>query len=232
MKLFFLACLLFLFACNTVEKPPAPKTPAEQNEAFLTESASMIKSGYVVLRRGRDMTSYRIIEMSETDKTYSHAGIAVVKPEGIFVYHIVPPDLDEPKSDTLVRLEPLRKFANPDKNLEFGFGKFRISDQEVERLISHLDSMKQAGVSFDHLFDLRTQNRMYCSEMVDKALRYATRDSIRLRRNEFKNPELVKMVANFLHASEKEVQSRIYIPIENIYLDPSFEMIAQYKFSR
>ena len=68
--------------------------------------------------------------------------------------------------------------------------------------------------------------------MVDCAVRYASHDSIQLKRNEFNNPELVKMVAAFLHASEKEVQSRIYIPLENIYLDSTFEMIAQYKFLR
>lgn len=192
----------------------------------------MIKNGYVVFRRGRDMTSYRILQLSETDRTYSHAGIAVVKPEGVFVYHLVPPDLDEPKSDTLVRLEPLQKFADPEKNLEFGFGRFKLNGQQSEHLVAHVDSLKQSGVSFDFLFDLRTHDRMYCSEMVDKALRAATKDSIRLKRNEFRDPQLVKLVAAFLHASEKEVRSRIYIPIENIYLDPSFEMIAQYKFLR
>lgn len=230
--MFCIVSLAFLFACNTTERTPAPRTPAEQNNAFISEAAGMIRTGDIVLRRGRDATSYRILQMSETDRTYSHAGIAVVKPDGVFIYHIVPPDLDEPKGDTLVRLETLQKFADQEKNLEFGFGKFKLNDQQVARMVSYVDSMRQASVSFDFLFDLRTSNRVYCSEMVDLAVRHASHDSIQLKRNAFKDPALVKMVAAFLHASEKEVRSRIYIPLENIYLDSSFAMTAQYKFLR
>jgi len=176
------------------------------------------------------MTSYKIREMSETDKTYSHAGIALVKPEGIFIYHITPPDVDEPKSDTLIRLEPLATFANPENNFEFGIGRFPLTTGQVNQLIKHLDSLREEKVSFDFVFDLNSKKRMYCSEMIDDALRFVTQDTIALKRNAFKDSRLVKRVGGYLRADTNIVKSRLYIAIDNIYLHPSCKIIDQYKF--
>ena len=197
---------------------------------MINEASNEVRTGDIVLRCGKDMTSYKIREMSEVDKTYSHAGIAIVKPEGVFIYHITPPDVDEPKSDTLIRLEPLEKFSNPQKNFEIGIGRFPFTAAQVNTLIKHLDSLREAKVSFDFLFDLNSKNKIYCSEMIDDALRFVTRDTLSLKRNAFKNSQLVKKVGGYLRADTNIVKSRLYIPIENIYLHPSCKIVHQYKF--
>jgi len=197
---------------------------------MIDDAKTKIRTGDIILRCGRDLTSYKIREMSETDKTYSHAGIAVVNEQGVYVYHLTPPELDEPKEDSALRFEPLEKFANPDNNFELGIGRFPFSTDQINKIISHLDSMRKANVSFDFLFDLRTKNRMYCSEMIDDCLRYATHDSLFLKRNEFKDPRLVRRVGGYLRADTNIVRKRLYIPIENIYLHPDCKIIGQYKF--
>jgi hypothetical protein len=197
---------------------------------MLKEASKLIQTGDIILRCGKDMTSYKIREMSERDKTYSHAGIAIVKPEGVFIYHLTPPELDEPKGDTVIRLEPLEKFADPENNFEFGIGRYPLSNQQIGELINHIDSLRMQNVSFDFLFDLKTKKKMYCSEMIDDCIRYVTRDSLFLQRNEFKDPRLVKKVGGYLRADTSIVWSRLYIPIENIYLHPSFGMVRRYKF--
>jgi hypothetical protein len=222
--------LFILTACGSSSLPDHPVTTAEKNQAMLKNARELIHTGDIVLRCGRDMTSYKIREMSETDKTYSHAGIALVNTQGIFVYHLTPPELDEPKTDTILRLEPLEKFANPENNFEFGIGRFPFTTDQSNAIIAHLDSMRNSGVSFDFLFDLRTKHKMYCSEMIDDCLRFATHDSLYLKRNEFKDPRLVKRVGGYLKADTNVVRSRLYIPIENIYLHPDCKIIAQYKF--
>ena len=229
-KLLILFCLSLLLSCGNSSLPNEPRTPAEKNKAMIEDAAKEIQTGDILLRCGKDMTSYKIREMSETDKTYSHAGIAVVKPEGILIYHITPPDVDEPKSDTLIRVEPLTRFANPEGNFEFGIGRFPLSAQQVNLLIRHLDSLREARVSFDFLFDLNSKGKMYCSEMIDDGLRYVTHDTISLRRNAFKDSRLVKKVGGYLRADTNIVKSRLYIPIENIYLHPSCKIIDQFKF--
>jgi len=230
-KLFIsIAIVLFLACCGNASLPAKPMTKAEQNQALLREAETHIQNGDIVLRCGKDITSYKIREMSERDKTYSHAGIAVLKPNGIFIYHLTPPELDEPKSDTAIRLEPLEKFADPENNFELGIGRFPLTREQADQLVNHLDSLRKAGVSFDYLFDLKTRNRMYCSEMIDESLRFVTHDSISLKRNAFRDSNLVKKVSGYLKASQKVVQSRLYIPIENIYLHPAFKLIGRYKF--
>jgi len=219
-----------LLSCGNSSLPNEPRTPAEKNKAMIENAAREIQTGDILLRCGKDMTSYKIREMSETDKTYSHAGIAIVKPEGIFIYHITPPDVDEPKSDTLIRLEPLSKFADPEKNFEFGIGRFPLTVEQVNHLISHLDSLREEKVSFDFVFDLNSKKRMYCSELIDDALRFVSQDSLSLKRNAFKDSRLVKKVGGYLRADTNIVKSRLYIPIDNIYLHPSCKIIDQYKF--
>lgn len=225
------AVAVFIFtACGSSSLPDHPVTAAEKNHAMLSDAVKLIHTGDIILRCGRDMTSYKIREMSETDKTYSHAGIALVSTQGVFVYHLTPPELDEPKTDTILRLERLEKFANPENNFELGIGRFPFTTDQVNGIITHLDSMRNSGVSFDFLFDLKSKNKMYCSEMIDDCLRYVTHDSLYLKRNEFKDPRLVKRVGGYLKADTNVVRSRLYIPIENIYLHPACKIIAQYKY--
>ena len=222
---------LLVVACNNNEAvPPAPLTSEQKNETIISEAASQIRTGDIVLRCGKDVTSYKIREMSITDKTYSHAGIAIVKNDSVYVYHITPPELDEPKSDTALRLEPLRKFAKPENNFELGIARFPLTQDQINKLMNYCDSLYTNKTSFDFVFDLKSDKKMYCSEMLDKALGYATNDSLRLKQNAFRDHGLVKKVAGYLRAEEKVVQSRMYIPIENIYLHDACNMIKQYKF--
>jgi hypothetical protein len=231
MNWILLLVIAVMFAsCGNSSLPELARTPREKNDAMLKDASGLIKSGDIVLRCGKDMTSYRIREMSESDKTYSHAGIAIVKPEGVYIYHLTPPDLDEPKSDTIIRYEPLRKFADPENNFEFGVGRFPFSKDQIHDLILHIDTLRMRNVSFDFVFDLKTKNKMYCSEMIDDCIRFVSHDTLSLKRNEFKDPRLVKKVGHYLKADTAIVRSRLYIPIENIYLHPAFTMVKQYKF--
>ena len=222
--------LLILASCGNSSLPPIAETAAEKNQAMIDDAKTKIHTGDIVLRCGKDITSYKIREMSETDKTYSHAGIALVNDNGIFVYHLTPAELTEPKEDSIIRLDPIEKFANPENNFEFGVGRFPFSKEQINAIISHLDSMQKAGVSFDFLFDLNTKNKMYCSEMIDDCLRFATHDSLYLKRNKLSNPRLVRRVGGYLRIDTNTVRRTLYIPIDNIYLHPSCKIIAQYKF--
>jgi hypothetical protein len=223
---------IILNACGNSALPPAPMTAAQQNDAMLEDAKKQIQTGDIVLRCGKDITSYKIREMSETDKTYSHAGLAIVRSGGIYIYHLSPPELDEPKDDTLIRVEPLDKFANPESNFEFGIARFPFSSDQVQQLITHLEDLRKEKVSFDFHFDLTTKNKMYCSEMIDDCIRRVTHDSLFLKRNKLRDPRLVKKAVGYLKADTSVVRSRLYIPIENIYLHPACKIIGRYKFVR
>ncbi len=228
-RLIVIIAICFI-ACNQAQKPTANLTSAEKNEGMLKNAASIIKDGDIILRCGKDVTSYRIRELSLVDKTYSHAGIAKVTKDGIFIYHITPPDVDEPRSDTLIRLEELRKFGNPQKNFNLAVGRFRLNDEQIRNMLTYLDSLKTSGVSFDFLFDLNSRQKIYCSEMIDDALRAVTNDSIALKRNNLTDSTLIRKVSNYLRMDVNHIKAAKFIPIENIHLNNSFEMISNFKF--
>ncbi|MBC7902047.1 MAG: hypothetical protein H7Y27_01430 [Gemmatimonadaceae bacterium] len=223
------ALLILLTACGSNQAREYVSDAQTLNLEMIRGAVPAIRNGDVILRSGRDFTSYRIRELSENDKTYSHAGIAFVTDSGVFVYHITPPDLDEEKGDTLMRLESLERFARPDKNSGFGITRFPVSEEEAFTGLRYLDSIKKTGVAFDHLFDLRTADRIYCSEMIDNTFRYATNGRISLLRKNFDEYK-ARRVAKYLRASVKLVMTRQYIPIDNIHNYPGSKTIFEYTF--
>jgi hypothetical protein len=208
-----------------------PLLPNKQNatDLIIREAKLTIRSGDVIFRSGRDFTSYRIRELSENDNTYSHAGIARVIDTTVLVYHIVPPDIDEQKADSVIRLESLELFVQPAKNAGFGIGRYNITRDEAVKMITYLDSLKKQQVSFDYLFDLNTTDKIYCSEMVDNALRMATGNRIMAQRKKM-DPQKAKKIALYLKAPVVEVMKREYIPIDNLYNNIHCKRVGNYVF--
>jgi len=224
-----LGITLIFFSCGNKSNTGYTSDIDVLNSKILSDARHSIHTGDIILRSGRDFTSYRIRELSQKDKTYSHAGIALVKDTNVFVYHVIPPDLDESKADSTVRLEPLEQFAKPSKCFGFGIVRYKLSDEEIIRSMHYLDSIYQKKVPFDRLFDLSESNTMYCSEMVDNSLRYATQNRITLARRTFTQQE-AKRVAAYFRREESLVMTRDYIPIDNIHIHPDCTVIYNYVF--
>lgn len=196
---------------------------------MIQDAKAGIQSGDVIMRSGRDFTSYRIRELSDKDKTYSHAGIALVTDSNVLIYHITPPDLDEPKSDTVMRLETLDQFANPARCFGFGIVRYQLSKGETDSAMYYLDSLKKSKTTFDYRFDLLDGKKMYCSEMVDNTMRYATSNRISLERKYFTKLQ-AKKAARYFHSTMEEVNKRAYISIDNLQLNPHCAIIYNYLF--
>jgi hypothetical protein len=224
----FLIIVLFGYACGGTA-PDFSSDSRVLNKKMLAGAKSVIQTGDIILRSGKDFTSYRIRELSGKDKTYSHAGIAYVSDTNVYIYHITPPDLDENKADTTLRLETLEQFAKPSKCFGFGIARYSLTEDEINKSIHYLDSLRNKKVTFDYVFDLREPGKMYCSEMIDNTLRYATAGRIALARKFFTGEQSVKAVKYF-HLGMEEVRKREFIPIDNIYMNPNCTVIQQFVF--
>lgn len=207
------------------------KEPATSDAQLLQTGAALIQNGDILLRSGRDFTSYQIRALSDNDKTYSHAGIALVTDGKVFVYHITPPELDEPASDTAVRLEPLEKFAAGKACFGFGIVRYRLSTTEKNRLLHYCDSIYAAHTGFDGRFDPDNPDRLYCSEMIANALRFASAGRILLCRKQFTAIQ-AKKAANYFHVPEDFVAKQYFIPIDCIALHPEAMIVDQFKYSK
>jgi Permuted papain-like amidase enzyme, YaeF/YiiX, C92 family len=224
----FAAIFFFFYACGGT--PPNFSSDIRVlNKEMIAAAKNSIRTGDIVLRSGKDFTSYRIRELSDKDKTYSHAGMAYVDGTNVYIYHITPPDLDEDKADTILRLETLEQFAKPAKCFGFGVARYKLSEDEIGKSIHYLDSLRNKKITFDYVFDLREPGKMYCSEMIDNTLRYATAGRIALARKFFTKQQSVKAVKYF-HLTMQDVMKREYIPIDNIYMNPYCTVIQHYVF--
>lgn len=222
-------CCTWLCGCGSNASPAPGNDAALLNRRLISGARAGIQSGDIILRSGRDFTSYRIRELSDKDKTYSHAGIALVKDTSVFIYHITPPELDEPKSDTALRLETLEYFAAPARCFGFGVVRYSLTDVEINSALQYLDSLYRQRVSFDHAFNLEDDHQMYCSELVDNTLRHATRNRIQLARKHFTRLQGLK-AARYFHLPADEVNRRTYIPIDNLQQHTAAVSIHNYVF--
>jgi len=225
----FLSIAYFLCSCGGSVPPNFSSNIDVVNKEMISAAENTIHTGDVIMRSGKDFTSYRIRELSDKDKTYSHAGIAYVTDTNVYIYHICPPDLDESKADTIMRFETLEQFVKPSKCFGFGIVRYKLNEDEINKSIVYLDSLKKKKTTFDYLFDLTNSDKMYCSEMIDNTFRYATTGRIKLERKYFTRIQSAR-AARYFHASIKEVMKREFIPIDNIHINPYCTVIHNYVF--
>jgi hypothetical protein len=227
--IFFVPVAVLVFSCHNQAPSKAATDTKSLNRQLIKDAKATIHTGDIVLRSGKDFTSYRIRELSGKDKTYSHAGIALAAGGDVYIYHITPPDIGEPASDTAMRLETIEQFADPARCFGFGIVRYNLNKPEVAGAITYLDSLYKKKVSFDHFFDLREANKMYCSEMVDNTLRHATGNRVQLERKYFTPVQAMKASAYF-HLPMAEVTRRTYIAIDEVELNPNATIVHNYVF--
>jgi|SRR6218665_209885 len=163
--------LLFISACHsggqtqtTTVTPTSPKDNSEQLNTALT----LIRTGDMITRTGNDFTSLCLRQFCQTDKTYSHCGIASIEHDTVFVYHALGGEFNP---DQALLREPLVMFVTPEANNGFGVFRFNADTAQTRRLIAEVHKAYADRISFDMKFDLATDDRMYCSEFTAKMFR-------------------------------------------------------------
>ena len=226
--------LSFLGSCYQVNSPQTEiYTPPMSPEAEIAANIDSIKlnskPGDLIVRLNDDIMSEIIRQIAVNDKSFSHAGIVVIKNNKKLVCHIVPNDLFV-GADT-VKYEPLDSFIDPKTNLSCGWYRYNISPEETNKLIAALDNFHQKKVYFDKRFDLNTNDSLYCSEMLAKALQAAT--SNRLQFKEILVPKhLIKMMLFYFrkyHPTYHQIETTPFIPIESLYAIPDCKALIRTK---
>lgn len=213
-KYWWLSGCLFVFtaACNHTK-------PSDKLDFSITDSAStrlkneraytaiqnakpIIQPGDMILRTGNDFTSESLRQLSFTDKTYSHCGIASIENDTVFVYHALG---GEWNPDEKLRRDPLELFCNPLENRGFGIFGFKLNGHQVGKLDSIVKAWYDTGLMFDMKFDLSTNDRLYCAEFVSKAVSECTNNGIIFPTSRINNFEFVAVDNLFLnkHCVEK-----------------------------
>ena len=168
----------------------------ERAFAAIERIKPLIVQGDMILRTGNDFTSESLRQLSFTDKTYSHCGIASIENDSIFVYHALG---GEWNPDERLRKDPLELFCNPLENRGFGVYRFTFDALQTKSLDSIVRAWYKKGVMFDMKFDLATNDRLYCAEFVSKAIGAASNGKINFATSRINNFEFVAVDNLFLN---------------------------------
>jgi len=244
MKVFvFISMLLLLIACNNNDKDPAtigttpsaPVSPANNphnayypaNQMIL-DGISLLRDGDLVVRNNQDFASQLIREFNKTDKSYTHGGIVIVENGYPMVYHIV---AGSENPDEKLRKDSLVSFCNPRKNFGFAIYRYQLAPAELSAFKQSILDWYTQGLKFDMDFDLQTDDKMYCSEMIYKGLKKATNNKIMLGMTE---PTMEEIKLYLQHTHSKRPVDKLakmkFITTDNLYLNPMCRLVKKYSF--
>jgi hypothetical protein len=220
-----------LLSCNNrkIESPTDAKTyldPRAVIEKRVDSLKMSARDGDLIVRLGDDYLSDRIKYLSESDKSYSHAGIIVIKKGQVLVCHIYPDDREG--ADT-IKYEPLDSFIKPRTNVSCALYRYNFSDSERTAFLLALQEFHQNKIHFDRVFDIRTDNYLYCSEMIYKALKTSTNNRITCKLSLIPKNMLPLMLIYFKKYAprKKEIAQRPFMAIDNLYNLPSCRLIIK-----
>ena len=201
-------CCLFVFIAGCQNTPAYKrlqltavdsaeiKLKNERAFASIKKVKPLIQQGDMITRTGNDFTSESLRQLSRTDKTYSHCGIASIENDTVFVYHSLGGEWNR---DEKLRRDPLELFCNPEENRGFGVFRFKFNSSQIIKLDSIVKSWYSKGLMFDMKFDLSTNDRMYCAEFVSKAISLCTDHQVNFYTSKINNFEFVAVDNLFLN---------------------------------
>ncbi len=144
------------------------------NRHMVDTAVSMLRSGYIVLRLGQGADSYLLSQMNQKNKNYSHCGIVMVENGYPFVYHSIG---GEDNPDARMRRDSAVFFFSPPNNMGIALVHYDMDDKGVSRLRNVVYEYYRQRPKFDLKFDLKTDDHIYCAELVYKAVNKAMQDS-------------------------------------------------------
>lgn len=177
------------------------------NRQLRDSAITLLHSGDMVMRMGIDVSSYMLAQMNQENKDYSHCGLVMIENGYPFVYHSIG---GEDNPDARMRRDSASFFFSPGNNTALGIVRYDMPDTAKAALHRIVRRLYKEGKMFDMNFDIHTDDRLYCAEMVYKAVNEAMRDGNYIR--------------------PVRVFSYTFVGIDNLFLNPHAKVIWQIKY--
>ncbi len=177
------------------------------NKNVLNDALLTIQSGDLITRMGMDITSVLLSKINATDTSFSHCGIAMMENDSVFVYHNMGGEFNP---DQKMMREPFYQFASPENSKTIGIFRPKLTTVQRDSLAKNLAKKYEAGLMFDMDFDLATDDRQYCSEMVAKCLGEA--------------------LDNMNWVAITKIENLRYITVESLYKNDNIKEIKRYHY--
>lgn len=240
-KIFVIISLLFiLFSCKenegdgkSLKAPPLSEATLTERWKIISAIKDSIHEGDLVLRCGNDFTSESLRNFSQQEKLYSHSGIALMNDGVLYIYNNMAGDLNP---DEVMRRDNVDSFLTPVNNIAVGVYRYDLSNDELGKLKTIILRHYNNKLQFDMNFDLATDDKMYCAEMIAKSVEQATSNRILIPRsmvNDALKQKYLKMaLQKKVIPSVKSADQREYWSIDNLYLNAHCKEIKKIIFGK
>lgn len=231
MRTLILILIFYSFYSGISHSSKQESSPVASNNyidpfAMINEGQTLLKEGDLVVRLNQDRTSQFIRNLNRHDKKYSHAGVVLYERGDPFIYHIV---IDDENPDGKLRKDSLSKFCNPRKNIAYGIFRYEMALGEIETFKKLLHVWYNKEVRFDLEFNMRTDNKMYCSEMIMKALAISTGKRILIETTKLTSKE-AGLFSTYLRLPFTYTRKLRVVPIDNLYTNTNCHLIKEYNY--
>lgn len=173
--------LLFpvLSGCNHTQKskPAAvsvPGTFALENRLLRDSAIKLLHSGDLVFRLGNDITSAMLSRLNMREKSYSHCGIVVMEGGKPYIYHSIGGEFNP---DQKIKRETPIQWFSPKNNFAVAISRLHLDSNQLNNVTRNVQAYYKEGKKFDMGFDLASDDRLYCAEMIYKSVQNAINDS-------------------------------------------------------
>jgi len=238
--IFILFSAFISFACTDNGDKRIAKISAPLSDSLLTERwkvinvvADSIREGDLVLRCGNDFISESLSDFSQQEKLYSHSGVAMMDDGTMYIYSNMAGDINP---DEIMRRDIVDLFITPVHNVAVGVYRYDITNTELEKLKKIVHTHYMNKLQFDMNFDLTTDDKMYCAEMIAKSMEQATEKRITFSKSlitpGLKEKYLKKLLEKKVIPSAKVAEQREYIALDNLYMNPHCREVTKIVFDK
>lgn len=237
--LFILFAIIILGCIDNKNEQVITSSPLSQSVLIerwkaIYRMKDSISEGDLILRCGNDYASYTLCDFNQQEKLYSHSGIALMNDGVMYVYSNMAGDLNP---DEIMRRDIIDSFLTPANNVAAGVYRYDLSPGELNNLKTIVGDHYKNKLQFDMNFDLSTDNKMYCAEMIAKSVEQATASRIlipkslvtdELRQKYLKMALQKKVVPSVKSGNEQ----REYWSIDNLYLNQHCKEVIKIIFGK
>jgi len=131
------------------------------------------QDGDLIFRQGRSPESF-LVCLADKEHDFSHLGLVVMEENQPFVIHAVPAETK--KTPSRVIKEPVQAFLNDSMASHWAVYRSKFPLPELHTVAVKAREFFDRNIEFDDDYDLKTDGRLYCSELVLKAYQVAGLD--------------------------------------------------------
>ena len=164
MKIIGHTLVLLLLSC-TSETPEIKKQRISHQNEIVKQVKEKGRNGDVVLKNGYGFVSRSIVKLMNEEIPISHCGLLIKDSldDNFYIIHAVAKQVSDRDGVQKISLE---KFINDVRPEDFYLIRHKTNSQST--IVNEAICLLNSEIPFDHNYDLKTDDEIYCSEFIYK----------------------------------------------------------------